>query len=296
MVKKNDGSYRPCGDFRRLNTITEPDHYPLPNIADITNVLGKAKIFSKIDLLKGYNQVPIHPSGIPKTAICTPFGTYTFNFTCFGLRNAGAIFQRLMYSIFRDVSCIIFYVDDLLIFSPSIKQHAKDVKKVLKLLKGNGLIVHPDKCIWAQEEVEFLGHRITAEGMLPQPSKVAAIRHFPQPKTVKALQQFNGLVNYYHRFIPKLAEIMAPLYEVLKGKPRKLQWTPQLTQAFNNTKKALTSASLLSYPINTDKLILTSDASDVAIGAVLEQDGPLPFSVGNYPKPRRNTPPSIKNC
>ena len=274
MVKKSDGSYRPCGDYRRLNTVTEPDHYPLPNITDITNVLGGAKYFSKIDLTKGYHQVPISPDDIPKTAICTPFGTYTFNYTCFGLRNAGATFQRLMDEIFSQLPCIVVYIDDLLIFSPTLEQHAKDIAAVLQILKENGLIIRPDKCIWAKQQVEFLGHQITHRGVLPLQSKVHAVELYPQPKTIKELMSFNGMVNYYHRFVPNLATTMGPLYDVLKGKPKKLIWTKELQEAFESTKKRLAKATILTYPQGKHELILTTDASDIAIGGVLEQNLP----------------------
>ena len=274
MVKKADGSFRPCGDYRRLNTVTVPDHYPLPNITDITNVLGGAKVFSKIDLTKGYHQVPIAKEDIPKTAICTPFGTYTFNYTCFGLRNAGATFQRLMDEIFAHLPCIVVYIDDLLIFSPNMEQHAKDIAAVLQILKENGLIIRPDKCIWAKSAIEFLGHNITNKGVLPLQKKVTAIENYPRPTTVKELMAFNGMVNYYHRFIPNLAKIMSPLYEALKDKPKKLEWSRSLQESFEETKKALTKSTLLSYPRANINLVLTTDASDVAIGGVLEQELP----------------------
>ena len=117
MVSKSDGSWRPCGDYRRLNLITEPDHYPMPNIIDITNNIGKSCVFSKLDLLKGYFQVPVHPPDVPKTAIVTPFGNYVFLYSTFGLRNSGATFQRMMNSIFGHLPNVVVYIDDMLIFS-----------------------------------------------------------------------------------------------------------------------------------------------------------------------------------
>ena len=123
MVEKEDGTWRPCGDYRRLNMKTEPDHYPLPNIRDITNTIHGALIFTKLDLLKGYYQVPVNKADIPKTAIITPFGSYTFNYSCFGLRNSGATFQRLMDNILGDLQFCVCYVDDILIYSSNLEQH-----------------------------------------------------------------------------------------------------------------------------------------------------------------------------
>ena len=169
MVPKQDGTWRPCGDYRCLNTVTTPDRYPLPNMGDITNGLAGSQYYTKLDLLKGYFQVPVAPNDVPKTAVITPFGTYTFNFTCFSLCNAGATFQRLMDNIMGDLKCVVVYVDDILIFSPTLKQHIKDVQTVLQRLSENGLYFHPEKCEWAKQCVEFLGHKVTCEGVSPLP-------------------------------------------------------------------------------------------------------------------------------
>ena len=128
IVAKKDGAIRPCGDYRRHNNITEADHYPLPNIADVTSYLHGAAIFSKLDLMKAYFQVPMNPEDIPKSAIVTPFGTYTFNYSCFGLKNAGATFQRLMDDILDDLPFCVCYVDDVLVFSDSKKEHFQHLK------------------------------------------------------------------------------------------------------------------------------------------------------------------------
>lgn len=271
MVEKKDGSLRPCGDYRRLNMQTEPDHYPLPNIADVTSFLHGARIFSKLDLLKGYFQVPMAPEDIPKTAITTPFGTYTFNYSCFGLRNAGATFQRLMDGILGDLPFCVCYVDDILIFSDSQQEHILHLKAVLDRLQQNGLVVRYDKCTFGVHEVDFLGHCISSEGVAPLPVKVDAVRHFPTPKSIKSLQEFVGMVNFYHRFVPGIAAILSPLYEVLKGKPKTLVWGPPQDDAFLAAKDALASASLLTFPAPNGVLRLTTDASNIAVGAVLEQ-------------------------
>ena len=257
MVPKPDGSWRPCGDYRRLNLITEPDHYPMPNIADLTNSIGKSCVFSKLDLLKGYFQVPVHPSDVPKTAIITPFGSYVFHYSTFGLKNSGATFQRMMDSIFGQLPNVIVYMDDLLVFSNSVTDHEQHLRSVLSLLRNNGLIVRPDKCVFAASAVDFLGHRIDPSGIRPLPSKVKAIEDYPVPTTVKELQAFLGMVNYYHRFIPNAAAHMSPLYAVLSKKPKDLIWTSSQQSAFVYTKHALAEAATLTHPQPNAPLALT---------------------------------------
>lgn len=271
LVTKADGTWRPCGDYRRLNMLTEPDHYPLPNISDVTSSLHGSKIFSKLDLLKGYFQVPVHPDDIPKTAIITPFGTYTFNYSCFGLRNSGATFQRLMDGILGDLDFCVCYVDDILIFSNDKQQHLEHLRTVLQRLQDNGLILRSDKCDLGSTSVVFLGHHITAEGVTPLSSKVEAVKKFPIPKSVKQLQEFIGMINFYHRFLPGIARTLTPLYNSLKGKPKTLPWGPQQEAAFQKAKEALTKATTLAFPAPDAKLQLSTDASDTALGAVLEQ-------------------------
>ena len=279
MVHKSDGSWRPCGDYRRLNLITEPDHYPMPNIADFTNSIGTARVFSKLDLLKGYFQVPVHPADVPKTAIITPFGSYVFHYSTFGLRNSGATFQRMMDSIFGDLPNVLVYIDDLLIFSDNIQEHEHHLRETLTRLQRNGLIVRQDKCVFAASTVEFLGHQVSANGLRPLQSKVSVIQNYPVPTSIKELQAFLGMVNFYHRFIPMAATHMAPLYQVLAGKPTNFLWNADQQSAFNDTKQALAEAAILCYPQPGAPLILTTDASDIAIGAVLET------LVSNVPQP-----------
>ena len=293
MVSKSDGSWRPCGDYRRLNLITEPDHYPMPNIIDITNNIGKSRVFSKLDLLKGYFQVPVHPPDVPKTAIVTPFGNYVFHYSTFGLRNSGATFQRMMNSIFGHLPNVVVYIDDMLIFSEDIHQHEQHLRQVLSLLQQNGLIVRQDKCVFAAPVVEFLGHEISGDGIRPLSSKVKAIQDYPTPTTIKELQTFLGMVNYYHRFLPMAASKMASLYNVLAKKPKSLLWDTEQHTAFIKTKQALVDATTLCHPLPGAPLILTTDASNLAIGAVLEMlvngvSHPLAFYSRTLHKAERN--------
>ena len=281
MVLKKDGTYRPCGDYRRLNNITEGDHYPLPNINDITSFLDGAKVFSKLDLTKGYYQIPMAPKDIPKTAVTTPFGTFTFNYSCFGLRNAGATFQRTMDVILGNLPFCTVYIDDILVFSKTVEEHLQHLRIILQRLREYGLILHPQKCSLAKAEMEFLGHSLSSEGVTPTKDKVAAITRFPTPKTIKSLQEFVGMITYYHRFLPGIAKILAPLHNALSGKKKKLMWSAALQTAFEDAKRAIAKAVLLSFPAKDAQLQLLTDASDHAIGAALQQltpKGPAPIA------------------
>ena len=271
MVPKPDGTWRPCGDYRRLNLQTKPDHYPLPNIQDIMSLVHGAKIFSKLDLLKGYFQVPVNPEDVDKTCIVTPFGSYVFFYSTFGLRNAGATFQRLMDTIFGHIPFCIVYTDDILVFSETVSDHHTHLQEVLDLLQQNGLVVRPDKCIFGASTLSFLGHRIDKHGVYPTDEKIKAVKDYPQPTSNKELQRYLGLVNYYHRFIPHYAEILRPLYELLKGRPKEFTWGADQENAFNRSKSELASSTCLHHPNPNARIILTTDASSTAVGAVLEQ-------------------------
>jgi hypothetical protein len=194
MVLKPNGSWRPCGDYRRLNDITVPDKYPLPNLQDLSANLHGATVFSKLDLEKGYYQVPMAPADVPKTAIVTPFGLFEFKFMPFGLKNAAQTFQRLMDTIFRACPFVFVYLDDILVFSQTQQQHLQHLEQVFQLLADNGLRVNPDKCVFSVPEVDCLGHHVTPTGLSPLPSRVQPILSFPPPADVKALQRFLGTV------------------------------------------------------------------------------------------------------
>ena len=162
MVQKSDGSWRPCGDYRRLNIISETDCYPLPNMADITSSLAGARIFSKLDLKKGYHQIPVHPADVKKTAIITPFGLFEFIRMPFGLKNAGMTFQRFMDRALAGLPFILIYLDDILVASADRQSHTAHLRLVLERLQGNGLVLNSSKCQFYRSEVEFLGLRVTA--------------------------------------------------------------------------------------------------------------------------------------
>jgi hypothetical protein len=197
ITPKPNGGWRPCGDFRRLNAVTVPDSYSVPRIHDFANGLAGRKWFSKVDLVKGYHQVPIKLEDQPKTAITTPFGLYQFRRMPFGLRNAGATFQRLMDSIFQEFDFVFVYLDDVLIASKSKEEHRRHLSLFFDRLEKHGLFLQASKCQFGVEELEFLGHLVNKEGIKTVPKKVEAIRDYPEPigakDPVQAMERFLGM-------------------------------------------------------------------------------------------------------
>ena len=294
--EKPCGGWRVCGDYRRLNHMTTTDRYPVRNLQDFNSDLRGKKIFSKVDLLKGYHQIPVNPVDIKKTAVITPFGLFVFPRCPFGLKNAGQDFQRLMDRILGDIPHTFVYLDDILIASETKEQHLEDLERVFKILEENGLVVNRKKCVLGVSTIEFLGHLCDEQGIKPLPAKVEAIKKVKAPTTIKELQRFLGMVNYYRRFIKKAAHHLFHLFECLGKKPKKLDWSPDMAKSFEAIKSALANAALLHHPDSKLPLAITSDASKVAMGAVLEQRGPngwepLAFFSKKFSTPQQEWPP-----
>ena len=270
-VKKKDGGVRVCVDFRAVNALTSPDPYQMPRIDEILDQLAEAVFLSKVDLTKGFHQIPIFKDDCDKTAFCTPWGKYSYVFMPFGLRNGPAAFQRLMDVVLhKDLDWSRVYIDDIVIFSQNWEEHCLHVGMVLQRLKDAGLTANRAKCQWGQTQCEFLGHVVGKGRVSPAELKVGAIRDFPFPSTKQQIRQFLGLTGYYRRFVPQYAEHSFKLTEATrKTAPEKIVCCSNLLCEFNYLKDCLCGAPVLTLPTDKDNFILQTDASGVGIGAVL---------------------------
>jgi len=276
LVRKKSGEIRPCVDYRMVNKVTKKDAYPLPHVQDCLDAVAGAVSFSTLDITSAYNQVPVKKEDIPKTAFITRHGLFEYVTMPFGLSNAAATFQRLMELVLRGMQwklCLI-YLDDVIVFGRSFDEHIDRLKDVLERICAARLKLKPDKCHLFQNEVRFLGHVVSKDGVLPNPDNVDKIIKWPVPKTVTDIRAFLGMGNYYRRFIPKYSEVVKDLVKLTKkGEP--FVWTGACVEAFETVKSVLVCPDVMSCPLSEGIFILDTDASATHIGAVLsqEQDG-----------------------
>jgi len=271
FVAKKDGKRRMVQDYRHINQWTVKNRYPLPLIADILDGVGKRKVFTKLDLRWGYNNVRIKEGDEWKAAFTMHIGAYEPTVMYFGLTNSPATFQTMMNDLFRDLinqGDTATFIDDILVATDTEEGHNELVDEVLKRLEKNDLFVKPEKCKWKVREVEFLGVVIGPKGIEMQKEKVEGVLNWLAPRNVKEVQKFLGLTNYYRRFIKDFARIAAPLH-VLVRKEQKWKWEKEQEEAFGKLKAVFTTEPVLAIPDIDKKMRVEADASDYVTGGVL---------------------------
>ena len=273
FVKKADGSLRLVCDWRQLNRITIKNKACLPNIEDLFDTVLGTQYFSKLDLMSGYHQVRVKESDIPKTAVNTPLGHFQFRVMGFGLTNAPATFMSLMTHVLRPYlrKFVVVFLDDILIFSKSWKEHLQHIDIVLGTLKKEGLYCKPSKCEFAKTQISYLGHVLTGHTIAPDPDKISTVADWPRPTSISEVRQFLGFSNYFRRFIASYSNISRPLEEI-SGKHSKFLWSTEREAAFRRLKSCLLNAPVLHIADCTKPLRVSTDASDFALGGVLEQE------------------------
>ncbi|KAL9256840.1 Retrovirus-related Pol polyprotein from transposon 17.6-like protein [Drosera capensis] len=277
--KKKDGSLRLCIDYRALNKVTIKNKYPIPLIADLFDQLGGARYFTKLDLRSGYYQVRIAEGDETKTTCVTRYGSFEFLVMPFGLTNTPATFCTLMNNIFHPYldKFVVVYLDDIVVYSATLEEHAEHLRVVFKVLASNELYVKKEKCSFARQEVNFLGHVIKDGNLFMEEGKVRTIQEWEPPTKVSELRSFLGLANYYRRFIEGYSAIVSPLTDLLK-KDKAWVWTEACHNAFGELKRVVSSEPVLSLADHSKPFEVHTDASDFAIGGVLMQEGhPIAF-------------------
>lgn len=272
LVAKKDGSKRFCVDYRQLNAKTIKDAYPLPRINDTLDALGGARWFSTLDLASGYWQVELDEEARQKSAFLANGGLYTWRAMPFGLCNAPATFERLMDRVVAGLKweILLVYLDDVIVYGRTIEDELERLRVVFQRLREAGLKLKPSKCHLFCRSVQYLGHVVSAEGVSTDPEKVEAVRNWITPTSVSELRSFMGLASYYRRYVKGFAEIARPLHQLME-KNRRFEWTSECQSAFEQLKERLTTSPILAYPEPDGQMVLDTDASNFAVGAVLSQ-------------------------
>ncbi|GJV06106.1 putative reverse transcriptase domain-containing protein [Tanacetum coccineum] len=274
FVKKKDGSFRMCIDYRELNKLTIKNRYPLPRIDDLFDQLQGSQYFSKIDLRSGYHQLRVHEDDIPKTAFRTRYGHFEFTVMPFGLTNAPAVFMDLINRVCRPYldKFVIVFIDDILVYSKTREEHEVHLGLVLELLKKEKLYAKFSKCEFWLREVQFLGHVINGDGIHVDPSKIEAVKNWKAPGTPSEDRSFLGLAGYYRRFIENFSKIAKPL-TVLTQKSKTFDWGEEQENAFQTLKDKLCNVPVLALPDGPEDFVVYCDASGLGLGCVLMQRG-----------------------
>lgn len=293
-VIKKSGAVRICGDFKiTINPVLEIDQFPLPRIDDLFSRLQGGVIFSKIDLSQAYAQICLDEKSKVLVTISTHKGLFQYQRLPYGVACAPSKFQKIMESLIQDIEGCVCFLDDILICGRNCDEHWTRLERVICRLQNAGLKVEPEKCSFLQTKISYLGYIIDKEGLHTSPDKVLAIKDAPTPTSVKQLQSVLGTINYYGKFIPNLATLLNPLYELLK-KDMKWSWTKKCDDAFNKVKNILMSADVLVHYNPEYEIRLTTDASPYGIGCVLShvlpdgQEKPIAYASRTLSPAERN--------
>jgi hypothetical protein len=295
LVRKKDGKVRFCVDYRRLNDVTVFDAEPLPDVEHLFSGLGQATYFSKFDLSKGYWQIPIRDDIRPMTAFTTPAGQFQFTVMPFGLKNAVAVFSRMMRTLLEPLGRkdVHNFMDDILVATQTWSEHLDAIEAVLQRLEEANLSARPKKCFVGFEELSFLGHVVRKGEILPEEDKLRKIEQAPVPETKKQVRAFLGLAGYYRKFIPNFSAIALPLSDLTKkNAPNTVIWTADCEKAFRALKARLISKPVLQLPNLAEPFILRTDASDCGLGAVLLQEKAGVFHPVAYASRKLSAPES----
>ncbi|XP_068222362.1 uncharacterized protein [Palaemon carinicauda] len=270
LVPKPNNQLRLCTDYRKLNKVTVKDSFPLPRINDILDSIGNKKILTRIDLMKGYYQVPLTQSAKEISSFITPFGLFSYKVMPFGLTNAPATFQRMMSEVIRNMKDTYVYLDDVVVASDDWDEHLQTLEELFHRFRSSRLTVNLAKSAFGRAKVTYLGHTIGGGSIMPKDVNIASILDYPIPTNKKELKSFLGMTSYYSRFIKNYSEITASLYNLTSPKIS-FYWEEKHQQLFNNLKRVFISKPILKAPNFNQDFLLQVDASNSGYGAVLLQ-------------------------
>ena len=280
VAKKSDGSNRICIDFRKLNKVTVFDAEPMPDPEEIFAKIGQSKFFTKVDLCKGYWQIPMRDEDKDLTSFVTPDGLFRFKVMPFGMSNAAATFNRMMRVLLKDLKDTDSFIDDILVHTDNWESHVVALRCLLERLRSGKLNAKPSKCFVGCKSLEFLGHSVGDGVLRPNDDKLEAIKNAPRPETKKQIRSFLGLIGYYRKFVPNFAAVACPLSDLTKkGVPNKIEWREEHERSFQTLKSLLLFSPILRLPDFEKDFFLRTDASDYGIGGVLLQEHERKFPI-----------------